>query len=420
MKRMIILIVTIGVIAAVALVTLHETNVIDINKMFANILLEKHAQTPVQQIEEEEKEHSHDQVSEDHQEGHEEIVKLEEDQIKKLGLQIQTAHPGNMLLTLSTRGKVILDPDRLAHVIPKISGIAIEARKNMGNAVQAGEMLAILESQEMADLKAAYLAAVSKEKLASSILERENKLYQKGVSAGQDFFSAQNNYEEARINLQLAIQKLQALGIQEEVIQQLTDPLDPNLRIYPIYAPIDGNVIMRHITQGEYIESTTPIYEIADFNHVWVEIGIYPKDLHRIREGQMVEVIYPETKQSAQAKLIYISPILADETIVAKAVALLDNPQGDWRPGTFVKVNIATQEIACPLLIAKEAIQKMDGKDCAFVPHEKGFEKRELQLGQSDQHHVEVISGLLPGEQYVANRSFLLKAEMNKDMAEHD
>lgn len=364
----------------------------------------------------EEKEHSNGSIG--HEEG---IIALTDEQIKGLRLQIQTSNKGKILLTLSTRGKIALDPDHLAHVIPRVSGIAKEARKNIGNYVRQGEIIAVLESQDIADLKAAYLSALSKEKLKASILQREKTLYWRGVSAGEDFFNAQNAYEEARINLQLAIHKLLALGISTEEIQHLADHSDSNLRTYYIYAPIDGMVIMRHITQGEHIENTAIIYEIADFSHVWVEAGIYPKDLHHLREGQMVEVTNPETSQLAEAKLIYISPIVADDTITAKAIASLDNPHGIWRPGSFVKVSIATEHVSCPLLISKDAIQKMDGKDCAFIATEKGFEKRELQLGRSDQQNIEVISGLLPGEKYVANHSFLLKAEMNKELAaDHD
>jgi cobalt-zinc-cadmium efflux system membrane fusion protein len=424
MKKSILFFLCALTIIAIALFTLYEENAIDIDKLWANLLLEEQQKRTVKQMENDEnKERSLDQAPEkEHENDHDEalIVKLTDDQIKKIDLQLQTAASGKMLQILSTRGKITLDPDRLAHIMPKISGIAKEARKNIGNDVREGEILAILESQEIADLKAAYLTAISKKKLALSILEREDKLFRKGVSAGQDFLNAQNAYDEALINLQLAIQKLQAVGIHEAELKRLANHQDPNLRYYTLYAPIDGTVIMRHITQGEHIDNTMTIYEIANFNQVWVEVGIYPKDLPRIREGQMVEVINPEINQSAQARLIYVSPLIANETITAKAIALLDNAHGAWRPGMFVKVNIATDCIACPLLIAKQAIQNIDGKDCAFVATEQGFETRALQLGRSDHQNIEVLSGLLPGEKYVANHSFLLKAEMKKESVKDD
>lgn len=354
------------------------------------------------------------------QKGTEDVVKLSPEQVKTLGLDIQTAEKGTLTLTLSNRGKITIDPDRLAHVIPKVPGMAKEARKNIGDPVKKGEIIAILESEDVADLKAGYLAALSKENLNRSISQREETLYQKGVSAGEDYFKAQNAYEEARISLQLATHKLKGLGFSEQDIQRLAERQNPNLRSYPIYAPISGTVIMRHITQGEYIENSTPIFEIADFNHVWVETGIYPKDLPQLREGQVVEIKNPETDQIAEGRLIYISPMISNETITAKIVARLDNSKGDWRPGSLVKVNIAVGEPPCPLLISKDAIQKIGGKECAFVETNKGFEKRELQLGKSDKKNIEIISGIIPGEKYVANRSFILKAEINKDEAHDD
>lgn len=351
---------------------------------------------------------------------HENTIVLTDEQIKNMRLQILTAEKGRIFLTLSTRGKIMVDPDRLVHVIPHMPGIAKEAFKNIGNGVKKGEIIAILESEEMANLKAAYLAAISREKLALSILQREKKLYEKGVSAGEDFFKAENNFEEANINLQLAIHKLYSFGISEKEIQNLADRHDTNLRIYNIYAPIDGIIIMRHITQSEYIETAATIYEIADLSHVWVELGVYPKDLHRLKVGQIVEITDTNSKQTAEAKLIYISPMIGNETIAAKVIVLLDNPQNHWRPGSFVQVSIETDQISCPILIDKSAIQQIDGNDYAFVKNEKGFEKRELQLGKRDQHNVEVLSGILSGEKYVAKGSFLLKAELNKELTGHD
>lgn len=348
------------------------------------------------------------------------IVKLSDDQSKKIGLEIETAAPGTMTLTLSSRGKIILDPNRLAHVIPKVPGIVKEARKSVGNQVKAGEVIAVLESQEMADLKADYLSAASKEKLAASLFERETSLYQKGISSGQDYLNAQNSWEEAQINLQLTSQKLRAFGLSDEAIALLSVQKEDNLRDYEIYAPIDGTVLKRHLTMGEFIDHQATIYEIADLSAVLAETAIYPKDIHRVREGQQVEVTNLENHSTATGTLIYLSPMIDGDAIAVKAIAFIDNPKGDWRPGLFVNLNIATDQISSPLVISKEALQKMDGKDCAFVKTERGFEKRELKVGQCDHQNIEVLSGLLPGEKYVSKNPFLLKAEMNKDSAKDE
>lgn len=349
------------------------------------------------------------------------IVKISPEKNKEINLKIDTAKPGTLQLSLSTRGKITLDPDRVAHIIPKVSGVAKETKKNIGNSVRTGEVIAVLESQEIADLKAAYLAALSKEKLAASTLEREEKLNQKKITPKQDYLNAKNSHEEARINLQLAAQKLRAIGLLENEVQFLSDHDAPDLRRYEIRSPIDGTVTMRHITKGEYIDNTAIIYELADLNNLWVEMAIYPKDLDKVKEGQQVEILHPnEDTASTPAKLIYVSPVITEETITAKAIADLSNTQGLFRPGTFVKVNIATEKVPCSVIVPKESVQQMDGGDFMFTCTEGGFEKCPVQIGLSDQKNVEILSGLEPGKPYAANNTFLLKAEMNKDLVEDD
>jgi|APThiThiocy_ev2_2_1041544.scaffolds.fasta_scaffold00394_20 cobalt-zinc-cadmium efflux system membrane fusion protein len=356
----------------------------------------------------------------EHGHSEENIIPLSSDQIKDLGIQTKIAGPGELSVTISTRGKIILHPDKLAHILPKISGVAKEARKNIGDRVKEGEVLAILESREMADIKANYLAAKEKESLALSLLDREKRLHEKKVSAEQDYLNAKSAYVEAKINVQLSEQKLHAFGIEDEEIKELSNEHNPDLRLYDIRSPMDGIVIARHINKGEFIENTTTIYEIADLSIIWIEIGIYPKDLVRVKEGQMVDISLPVDGKIAQAKIIYLSPIIQDETITAKAVAELTNPSGNWRPGSFVKVNIATENVFVPLVISKEAIQEIEGKDFVFVKVPEGFEKRQTQVGVSDDKNVEILSGLSAGEEYASSKTFLLKADLSKKEAEHE
>lgn len=358
--------------------------------------------------------------TDEHGHSEENIIPLSSDQIKDLDIQTKIAGPGELSVTISTRGKIILHPDRLAHILPKISGVAKEARKNIGDRVKEGEVLAILESREMADIKANYLAAKEKESLALSLLEREKRLHEKKVSAEQDYINAKSVYAEAKINIQLAKQKLHAFGIEDDEIKGLSNENDPDLRIYDIRSPMDGIVIARHINKGEFIENTVTIYEIADLSTIWIEIGIYPKDLVRVKEGQMVDISLPVDRKIAQAKIIYLSPIIQDETITAKAVAELKNPNGNWRPGSFVKVNIATEDVLAPIVISKEAIQEIEGKEFIFVRVPEGFEKRQAQLGVSDNENVEILSGLSSGEEYASSKTFLLKADLSKKEAEHE
>lgn len=369
-------------------------------------------------VEEEITEFLHPEHEEESQPADESKIKLSQEQIKRFGIQIKQAGPGELHISLSTRGKIILHPDKLAHVIPKVAGIAAEAKKNIGDFVYQGEPLALLESRDMADIKAEYLAAREKEKLALSVFEREKKLCSKKIVSEEAYLQSQSAYKEARLNVQLAKNKLNLFGLEEKEITALANLHNPNLRLYEIHAPIEGTVIHRHITQGEFIDNTTAIYTIANLDKVWVEIGIYPKDLYKVKEGQQVEVIMPTSTASSQAKMIFLSPIIQNETITGKAIAELDNPEGTWRPGSFVKVNVAIENIKSPIVVPKDAVQCIDGTNCLFVKTADGFEKRAVHTGKSDDAKIEILSGINPGEPYAASQTFLLKADLGKNTME--
>jgi cobalt-zinc-cadmium efflux system membrane fusion protein len=369
--------------------------------------------------------HSHDHHEHvhhhhhDHESEQESFVALTNDQIREKDIEIRQASPGQLTMILSTRGKVVLHPDRLAYILPKVSGVVQEAKKNVGEFVRAGEVIAVLESREIAEAKASYLAALGKENLAFNLLSRESRLYEKGISAEKEYIIAKAAYEDTKITSQLALQKLYTLGFKDREIDQLITQSNPYPRLYEVRAPIDGIIISRDITKGEFIDSKK-VYEIADLRTVWVEVGIYPKDLRKTREGQFVEVILPNENYSAPARVVYLSPIIQEESITTKAIVELDNYTGCWCPGSLVNVNIATEKISVPLIASLEAIQNIEGKDFIFVLSPHGFEKKEVKLGRKDGYYAEVLAGLEPGESYAVNQTFLLKAELGKNSIAHE
>lgn len=339
------------------------------------------------------------------------VIRLTDQQIKDHAIVILKASAGQLKLSLSTRGKIVLHPDQLIHVLPNISGMVKEAHKNIGDTVEKDEIIAVLESREMADSKANYLAAVERAKLAQALYDREARLYRKKITPEQDVLNASSAYEEAKIQVELAKQKLYAFGLKQLDVETLKNP---DLRYYEIRSPINGVVVNRDLSKGEYIDTTTPIYEIADLNPVWVEIGIYSKDLDKVKPGQVVQVSSPTENISSSAKLVFISPIIEEDTINAKAVAELSNEEKIWHPGTFVKAHISIGKAFAPVVIPKAAVQQIDNESVVFIRTSDGFEKRPVKLGQEDRTYVEIQSGLQQGEHYAGTQTFLLKAELGK------
>jgi cobalt-zinc-cadmium efflux system membrane fusion protein len=371
--------------------------------------------------------HDHDHHHEDHHHAHhhdhdhepQEVVAFNEEQLQTNGIDIQRARQGTLQRMVRAPAKIAIREDRMAHIFPKVTGNALEARKNLGEFVRQGELLAVLESREIAEAKAAYLATMKKEQLKAYCFEHERNLCDKGISAEQDFFHAKHEWEEAGIELELNRQKLHALGLSAYEIQELPEADSERLRFYELRAPISGRIIHRHFTPGELIGPDHEVFIVADLGTVWAEINVFPEDLTYLREGQVLTISIPEGP-STSARVVYLSPIIDEETRTAKAIAEIDNSSGCWYPGTFTCACLATHFVEYPLVIPKEAVQKVDEMDVIFVETSEGFCARPIKMGHSDEQNCEVVYGLEPGERYAAKNTFLLKADLKKEEAEHE
>lgn len=367
----------------------------------------------------EEGEDSHDEGEEKHGHAHgadddhaeEGTVNLTAAQIAAAGIKIAPAGSGMLAREAAVPGRIVAAADRMAQIVPKVGGTVTEARKNLGDMVEKGEVLALIESREMAEAVADHLAASRAEELARTTFNREKGLWDKKITAEQDYLNARNAHQEAKIRLDLSKQKLQALGHESDIGK------DGNTRFHALRSPLSGRVIARELTLGEYVDSTHSAYTVADLSIVWVETAIAPGDLPFVKEGQSAMITGGASK--AEGKLVFVSPAIDPATRAAKAIIELDNTDGAWRPGEFANAAIATSAQETDILVPKDAIQTIEGKSAVFVRTAKGFEKRYVTTGREDSRHVEIMSGISIGEPIAVSSTFTLKAELGKAEAEH-
>jgi cobalt-zinc-cadmium efflux system membrane fusion protein len=120
------------------------------------------------------------------------------------------------------------------------------------------------------------------------------------------------------------------------------------------------------------------------------------------------------------SKITFLSPLTSISTQTVTARAVLDNDGGRFRPGMFVTADVLTAVVPVAVAIKQEAIQEIDGKRVVFLRKGDGeFVVREVELGERDQRMVEVLFGVVAGDTYVTQNSFVLKAELGKAAAEH-
>jgi cobalt-zinc-cadmium efflux system membrane fusion protein len=365
-----------------------------------------------------EKPHGH---GEGHAEGeNENRLTLSDEQITAAGIKLAAAQGGSIARLVTAPATISADIDRLTQVTAKIDGTIAALRVKLGDQVAAGQVLATIESREIAEAKSNFLAAARAEELARITFERESTLWKKRVTAEQDFLKARAEAEDARIKLELARQKLATLGLGDSEIATLLKGRTElaTLRLREVRAPIAGRVIEQQATLGAAVGPDAKLFTVADLGTVWVEMAVPPGDLPYVKEGQTVAVSGAGGEQG-EGKIVFVSPVIDAETRAARAVARLANPEQSWRPGSFVTASIATDAQTVALLVPREALQTMGNEQVVFVRTPEGFEKRDVVLGRSNERAVEIVFGLDPGEQIAVANTFTLKAQLAKAEAEH-
>lgn len=97
--------------------------------------------------------------------------------LKTAGITIETADSGKIKTVQRLTGEIGLNEEKVVHIVPRLDGVVREVFKDLGDLVKEGELLAILESRELADVKSNYLATLKQSKFALQDLERETLVY---------------------------------------------------------------------------------------------------------------------------------------------------------------------------------------------------------------------------------------------------
>ncbi|GHS80193.1 cytochrome-c peroxidase [Pseudomonas sp. PAGU 2196] len=352
--------------------------------------------------------HGHDdEQAEDGHADEEGKLHLSSAQIEAAGVQLVAAAPRELGTAISYPGEIRFDEDRTAHVVPRVPGVVESVQADLGQAVKRGQVLAVIASQQISDLRSEQQAAQRRLELARLTFQREQQLWQERISAEQDYQQARQVLQEAEIALANARQKVAAVG-----------PAGAGNR-YELRAPFDAVVVEKHMSVGEVVDASSNAFTLSDLSRVWATFAVAPRDLNRVVTGRSVTVSAPDLGAEVEGTVNYVGSLLGEQNRAATVRATLANPNGAWRPGLFVNIAVSVERSTAAVVVPESALQTWEEQTVVFVRTEQGFEARPVTTGRRDAGQVEVVAGLPAGTQVAAVGSFVLKSELGKGSAEH-
>ena len=299
---------------------------------------------------------------------------------------------------LRVTGVVTPDISRAVPVISIATGRVVEIDARLGDTVNKGQVLLKVQSADISGAFSDYRKAVTDEQLAHTQLERAKLLYDKGAIALNDLQVAQDTEDKTKVDVETSAEKLRVLG---------NPTLDRPTGIVEIRAPISGVITDQQVTNSAGVPglgSPNP-FTIADLSYVWVLCDVYENDLVDVRLGDKADIrlnAYPD--QLLSGTIGNIGPILDPNIRTAKVRIEVRNP-GLMRPGMFVTATFYGRQKQKRAVVPATAILHLHDRDWVYVPLENSQFRRTTVVGGDmlPNNMQEVISGITPGDQVLAN-----------------
>ncbi|MEX2286231.1 MAG: efflux RND transporter periplasmic adaptor subunit [Planctomycetaceae bacterium] len=174
---------------------------------------------------------------------------------------------------------------KYAVVTSRLAGRVVALHVRPGDSVEAGQVLAELDSLDLHSLRMEYQKARNDLDLSRKILEGLEPAANSGAVAGQRLIEAQLTHQQNLNTLQVLQAKAAALEVAENQLDDESRPLH-----LPVISPIRGIVVHADLAVGKFVEPTEHLMDIVDLSTVWVKIGVLERDWHRVATGQSVRL----------------------------------------------------------------------------------------------------------------------------------
>lgn len=329
-------------------------------------------------------------------------------------IKLHTVDNIEMRGTLRVPGTVQVDEQRMARIGASVTGRIKDIEATLGQNVKNGQVLATLNSTELAQNQLVYIKAAQQIGLQSKAVERAKLLQEADVIGAAELQRREAELSAAQAELNAARDQLQVLGMSESAIDKLTQT--GQIRSYSnVVSRISGTVISRKVNLGQVVQPAEELFIIADLSHVWVvaEVPEQQVELIKVDEEVVVEIPALGNKQY-KAKLIYEGDVVNPETRTVTVRSDLVNEDREIKPDMLVSMLIQSQpepKLALPL---QSIVRENDATYVYVQLAPNKFRLREVELGPEYAGMVTILNGVSKEEIVVADGAFHVNNERKR------
>lgn len=323
-------------------------------------------------------------------------------------IQIVNVSTAPLTRTLRLSGQVAYNGFKTTPVITAVGGPVSQVLVFPGQHVRAGQPMLEVSSPDYSQLRANYLKARDSYNLAGKNYQRAQDLYAHHAIAEADLLQAESVRTQAQADMNAAEQALHILGITN--LDSLASA-PPTAQI-PVRAPISGEVVDRQCSPGQLIQAgATQCFTISDMSTVWVLVNVYQNQLSYIHTGDAVSVQTDAYPTVFRGKISYLAPAVDPNTRTLQARIVTENPGEKLKNQMYVTAIVVAGTIPKAITVPVASVMR-NTENQPFVYVQTGatqFSRRMVEIGETQQERIQILSGLSAGEKVVADGSLFLQ-----------
>lgn len=365
-------------------------------------------------------------------------------------VSVQAVHVERSEIEQQVSSEAVLFPLHQATIVPKVSAPVQKFYVERGDRVHAGQLLAVLENQDLAgaaaQAKGAYEQAQANYETATAsnlpeqitqakgnlksaqagyeaaqkLFDNSKRLYQQGALAGKQLDQAQVGLTQARAQLQSAeqqLEKLQSVGMQAQLksargqldsAKGAYDSAAAQLSYTEIRSPIDGVVTDRPLFRGDMASTATPLLTVMELSQVVARARVPASEAAALKVGDAAEISGPDVSKPVEGKVTVVSPAVDPNSTTVQVWIDARNPRDELKPGSTVTVTMTARKVPDALVIPQSALQSDPDSGPYVMTIDSGSvaHQTKVKTGIEQGEKVQITQGLKQGQLIVGQGAY--------------
>ncbi|WP_129714392.1 efflux RND transporter periplasmic adaptor subunit [Pedobacter sp. SYP-B3415] len=267
-----------------------------------------------------------------------------------------------------------IDANESVQLQSEVPGLITKINFQEGSVVKKGTMLVQINNR---DILAQLQEALTKQKLSATNENRAKQLLAKGAISQEEYDTS--------------LADLRSLQAQTQLIRT-------QLARTSIYAPFNGRVGLRNVSQGGYLTPGTVIANLVNTDPVKITFSVPEKYTGRIRTGSTISFHTDASEKNYTGTVFAIEPGINTQTRTLQIRARAANPGNELLPGSFARIQITLERIPNAILVPTEAIVPVMKGKVVFLKKGGKAVETPVETGTRTAANILVTTGIQPGD----------------------